>query len=89
LAPPSDWWRHVEGAKVARNIASGLALGVKYYVELGKVSNILPHLAQSHTLYFALDYDRKPWAFNVGIGRGLNDATDRRTLKTIIEIPFD
>lgn len=76
-------------AKVARKVASGLALGVEYYAELGKVNNILPHLEQSHTLYFALDYDRKPWAFNVGIGRGLNDATDRWTLKTIIEIPFD
>ena len=76
-------------AKVARNIASGLALGVEYYAELGKVNNILPHLQQSHTLYFALDYDRKPWVFNVGIGRGLSEATDRWTLKTIIEIPFD
>jgi hypothetical protein len=76
-------------AKIARNVASGLALGVEYYAELGKVNNILPHLEQSHTLYFALDYDRKPWVFNAGIGRGLNAATDRWTLKTIIEIPFD
>jgi hypothetical protein len=44
---------------------------------------------QSHTLSLALDYDRKPWAFNLGIGRGLNDATYRFKLKTIIEIPFN
>jgi len=75
--------------KVARNVASGLALGVEYYAELGKVNNLLPRGEQAHTLYLALDYDRKPWAFNVGIGRGLNNATDRWTLKTIIEIPFD
>jgi hypothetical protein len=75
-------------AKVARNVAPGVALGVEYYAELGKLNNMLPHLEQSHTLYFALDYDRKPWVFNVGVGRGLNDATDRWTLKTIIEIPF-
>ena len=47
------------------------------------------HLEQAHTLYFALDYDCKPWAFNVGIGRGPTGTTDRWTLKTIIEIPFD
>ena len=76
-------------AKVARDVASGIALGVEYYAELGKVNNILPRPEQSHTLYFALDYDRKPWVFNVGIGRGLNGATDRWTLKTIIEMPFD
>lgn len=76
-------------AKVARKVASGLALGVEYYAELGKLNNILPRVEQSHTLYFALDYEHKPWAFNVGIGRGLNGATDRWTLKTIIEIPID
>jgi hypothetical protein len=75
--------------KVARNVAAGLALGVEYYSELGKVNKILPHAEQAHTLYLALDYERQPWAFNVGIGRGLTGATDRWTLKTIIEIPFD
>jgi hypothetical protein len=75
--------------KIARNVAQGMAFGVEYYAGLGKINNILPHAEQSHTLYFALDYDRKPWVFNVGIGRGLNGATDRWTLKTIIELPFD
>jgi hypothetical protein len=75
--------------KLARNVAAGLALGVEYYAELGKVNNILPRSEQAHTLYLALDYERKPWAFNVGIGRGLNSATDRWTLKMIIEIPID
>ena len=75
--------------KIARTVAQGLALGVEYYAGLGKINNILPHAEQSHTLYFALDYERKSWAFNVGIGRGLNDATDRWTLKTIIAVPFD
>ena len=75
--------------KAARTVASGLALGMEYYAELGKVNHILPHAEQAHTLYLALDYARKPWAFNVGIGRGLTGAADRWTLKTIIEIPFD
>jgi hypothetical protein len=75
--------------KVARTVAPGLALGMEYYADLGKVNNPLPRQEQSHTLYLAIDYERKPWAFNVGIGRGLNGATDGWTLKTIIEIPFN
>ena len=75
--------------KVARDIAPGVALGVEYYAELGKINNTLPHAEQSHSLYFALDYEQKSWAFNIGIGRGLTDATDRWTLKTIIALPFN
>jgi hypothetical protein len=75
--------------KVARNVASGLALGVEYYAELGKVNNILPRAEQRHTLYLALDYEGKSWGVNVGVGRGLNDATDGWTIKTIFERPFD
>ena len=75
--------------KVARTITPGLSLGAEYYSELGRVGNLLAHGAQSHTLYFALDYDRKPWAFNIGIGRGLTSATDRWTLKAIFDVPFD
>lgn len=75
--------------KVARTLAPGLALGAEYYAELGRVGNFLAHGAQSHTLYLALDYDRKPWVFNVGIGRGLTGATDRWTVKAIFDIPFD
>jgi hypothetical protein len=75
-------------AKVARKVAPGVALGVEYYAELGKTNRILPQSQQSHTIYFALDFDRKPWIFNVGIGRGLSDAADRWTLKAIFELPF-
>ncbi len=40
-------------------------------------------------LRFHDSQQNNPCAFNVGIGRGLTGATDRWTLKTIIEIPFD
>ncbi len=79
----------VPSVKIARRATSSIALGAEYYADLGKLNHMLPHAEQAHTLYFALDYDRKPWVFNVGIGRGLTGATDRWTLKTIIEFPFD
>jgi hypothetical protein len=74
--------------KVARTIAQGIALGIETYSDLGKLSNIAPRSEQQHTLYAAIDIDRGPWAFNFGVGRGLNPATDRWTVKAIFEIPY-
>lgn len=74
--------------KVARRVVEGLDAGFEYYSELGKVNRFLPRSEQAHTLYLAFDVDRKPWVFNFGIGRGLNGATDRWTVKAIFEIPL-
>ncbi len=75
--------------KVTRVVAEGLATGFEYYSDLGRLYNTLPLDQQGHTLFLVLDVDRKPWVFNVGIGRGLTQGTDRWTIKTIFEIPFD
>jgi hypothetical protein len=74
--------------KIARRVAEGVSLGTEYYAELGKVNRLLPRSEQSHTIYLALDVDRAPWVFNLGIGRGLNSATDRWTVKAILDFPF-
>jgi hypothetical protein len=74
--------------KVTRSLAAGLSGGLEYYTELGKLANLLPGAEQAQTLYLVMDVDRAPWVFNIGIGRGLTDATDRWTLKAIFEIPF-
>ena len=74
--------------KVSRRIAEGVAVGGEYYAELGKINRFLPHAEQSHTLYAAVDIDRGPVPFNFGIGRGLNGATDRWTVKAIFAFSF-
>ena len=56
--------------------------------ELGKLAHFSPQAEQAHTLYLAVDVDRGPVGFNFGIGRGLNSATDKWTVKAIFEIPF-
>jgi hypothetical protein len=66
--------------KLSRNVASHAALGAEYYADLGRLSNFAPRSEQSHTLYFVLDTKK----VNFGIGRGLNGATDRWTVKTIV-----
>jgi hypothetical protein len=66
--------------KVARNVASRYALGAEYYADLGRLSHFAPSSEQSRTLYFVVDTEK----VSFGIGRGLNGATDRWTLKSII-----
>ena len=75
--------------KMARSLSEGLSVGMEYYADLGKLNRRLPRSEQGHTLFFTLDIEYKGWEFNVGIGRGLTDATDRWTLKTIFAFPFD
>jgi len=66
--------------KVSRSVGDRAALGLEYYADLGRLSNFDSPSEQSHTLYAVLD---TPW-LNFGIGRGLNAATDRWTIKAII-----
>ncbi len=75
--------------KAMHDVRRGIALGLEYYDSIGRLTHPLPHGEQEQTLYLALDVDLKPWVFNVGVGRGLTGATDRWTLKAIIEVPFN
>jgi len=74
--------------KVARSVTQDLALGLEYYAGLGPLGQPLPGAEQAHTLYLALEYERGPIPLHFAIGRGLNSATDRLTLKAIFEIPI-
>ena len=74
--------------KAVHDVVDGVALGVEYYSGLGKLAKTLPSYLQENTLYAVMDWDRKPFAFNFGVGKGLNGATDKWTVKAIIEVPF-
>lgn len=74
--------------KVTRKIAEGMAAGIEAYAEVGKLGNWLPSSEQQRTLYVVMDIERGDWAFNIGIGHGLNAQTDSWTLKGIVEFPF-
>jgi hypothetical protein len=76
------------GYKLSRRTAEGIGIGFEYYNEKGQWSRFDPGAKQGKTLFLALDVERKPWIFNAGIGRGLNQETDRWTVKMIFEIPF-
>ena len=71
------------------DVRPGIAFGFEHYVGVGKLAHPLPKDEQEQTFYLTLDVDRKPWIFNIGIGRGLTPATDRWTLKAIFEVPLN
>lgn len=75
--------------KVSHSLGEGFHGGVEYYAEVGKLARFAPHNEQTHTAYLTLDVDRGGWKVNLGIGRGLNSATDPWILKTIVEFPID
>lgn len=74
--------------KIGRTVARGISTGIEYYSDLGPIGATPAWQAQQHTLYWALDVDRKPWNVNFGVGYGLTAATDKWTVKMIIEIPL-
>ncbi|TFW27722.1 hypothetical protein [Massilia horti] len=75
--------------KVSRNVQPGIGVGIETYMSFGKLFKPTPLRKGAQTLYLALDVDRAPWVFNVGIGRGLTAASDRWTIKAIFELPVD
>ena len=76
------------GVKLARTLASNLALGLEYYADLGTTRRILPASEQGHVLYAVVDAQVGGWELNLGIGRGLTKAADELTLKAIVGMTF-
>ena len=74
--------------KIARNIGGENSLGIEYYDEMGPFGNFEPARKQSQQLFFALDAGGMAVPFNFGIGRGLNAASDKWTVKAIFEVPL-
>ena len=75
-------------SKTELEAAPGLAAGAELYLAPGALGRSLPWQQQDNRLFATLDVDRKPWVFNLGIGRALTDAADRWTLKAIFEVPL-
>lgn len=76
------------GMKIARTVAPSWAVGVEYYNDFGPINHFDRASQQSQLLFAAVDYTGKGLPFNFGIGRGLNRASDKWTLKAIFEIPI-
>ena len=74
--------------RVTRRVADGVSLGVEYYNSRGTWRRFDPGNEQGKSLFFIVEVENKLLPFHLGIGSGLNDATDRLTVKAIFDIPF-
>lgn len=74
--------------KFSKTLAEGVGAGFEYYADLGKLAHAAPRAEQAHALYLVTDLERGPLGLNFGIGRGLNSATDKWTVKAIFEVPI-
>ena len=75
------------GLKIGRNVARGIMLGTEIYRDFGSFAGFAPIHQEATQVFAVLDFDRKPFEFNFGVGRGFTGA-DPWTVKTIITLPF-
>lgn len=75
-------------AKLRVDTGFMLALGVEYYAGLGRLSEIPAWKDQEHFLYLVFDLLNAPIDLNLGLGRGLTDASDPWTIKVIVGKAF-
>lgn len=87
-APSSKTPDFTTGWKATYTRWKEAAPGLELYLEHGPLNHFTPSQEQNRRLFLTLDVDHAPFVFNVGIGRGLNPASERWTLKFIFEIPI-
>ena len=75
--------------KVSYRLDSNYAIGIEQYSDLGTIRRIGPLSQQSQQTFAVADFKRRAWDFNVGIGRGWNDVSEKWVVKAIIGFPLD
>ena len=78
----------VPSVKLVKEVWKGISLGAEYYSDMGKIGHIAPWSQQDNRIYAVMDYDMAPLVFNFGVGRGITDASDKWTVKAIVEVPL-
>lgn len=74
--------------KASYNTSGKNHFGVEYYEEAGPLRRMLPADQRYRVLYFAWDGKIGKSDINIGLGRGLNSASDRLVIKTVFEFSF-
>jgi len=70
--------------KIAYRLDSGSSIGIEQYSDLGTTRKIGSLNQQSQQTFAVVDFKRKGWDFNIGVGRGWNDFSEKWVVKTII-----
>lgn len=74
--------------KLNRELGGEWSAGLETYSDFGPINAFLPNAEQSHSLFAVVEYGGKPVGVHFGIGRGLNNNTDKWTLKAILDFSF-
>ncbi len=71
-------------SRVAYHFNEAWAMAAEEYDDFGPLRRLYAANQQQHQLFGVLDYNRKPWFVEGGVGVGLTSATDRVALKLIL-----
>ena len=74
--------------KTRADVGHQIALGIEYYASFGYLSAPAAWRDQEHYLYVAGDLLGGPFELNMAVGRGLTDASQAWTIKTIVGKTF-
>jgi len=82
--PPSF---HLD-SKLAYKTEWGFDAGVESYNEFGPVAHMGHFDKESQTLFGVIDINVHGWDLDLGLGHGLNAASDRWLVKAVISVPL-
>ena len=75
--------------RIAYNASSSWAVAVEEYADYGSLRAFEPVASQGHQLFAVVDHSSPSLDVQAGIGFGLNNASDRVTLKLILSHDFN
>ena len=87
LDTPYDGFKNMKFApstRVAHNFNPAGRLAIEEYADCGPISGLHTLAEQSHQLYSVVDHTGGALDFEFGVGVGLNDASDKVTIKLIL-----
>ena len=70
--------------RVAMALSAQYKIALEEYDDFGSVSHLLPAAKQTHLLFGVVDVNTKMLGIEMGIGTGLNNASDHLVLKLIL-----
>ena len=79
----------VPSMRLAYNVSKVCAVAVEEYADYGPIRGFVSAGQQYHQVYGVVDRTAGSFDIEAGIGVGLNDATDRLTLKLLISHDFN
>jgi hypothetical protein len=74
--------------RVAYNGSNDFAVAVEHYADFGQLHHLNSAQTQDHNLFAVVDYARRLFNLEAGIGFGLTRASDKLVLKTIVSHTF-